>query len=160
AVAMDPKSGEVLGMASRPAYAPDHFREVPSEVYNRNLPIWMTYEPGSTFKIITLSAALEEKKVDLHKETFFDPGAIEVGGSRLGCWKKGAHGSMTFLQVVENSCIPGFVTLGQRLGKDLLFKYIKDFGFGTKTGIDLRGEENGIMFKPSQVGPVELATTA
>ncbi len=160
AIAMNPKNGEVLGMASRPAYVPDRFREVPSEIYNRNLPIWMTYEPGSTFKIITLSAALEEKKVDLHKETFFDPGAIEVGGARLRCWKKGGHGSQTFLQVVENSCNPGFVTLGQRLGKDLLFKYIKDFGFGTKTGIDMRGEENGIMFKPSQVGPVELATTA
>jgi len=160
AVAMDPSSGEILGMASRPTFEPDKFREVPSEVYNRNLPIWMTYEPGSTFKIITLSAALEEGKVDLTKERFFDPGAVEVGGARLRCWKKGGHGSQTFLEVVQNSCNPGFVTLGQRLGKDKLFQYIKDFGFGSKTGIDLRGEENGILFKPSQVGPVELATTA
>ncbi|PZD93894.1 stage V sporulation protein D [Paenibacillus sambharensis] len=160
AIAMDPGSGEILGMASRPTYEPDKFREVPSEVYNRNLPIWMTYEPGSTFKIITLAAALEEKKVDLHNETFFDPGAIEVGGARLRCWKRGGHGSQTFLQVVENSCNPGFVTLGQRLGKEKLFDYIKGFGFGTKTGIDLRGEENGILFKLDRVGPVELATTS
>ncbi|NIK75872.1 stage V sporulation protein D (sporulation-specific penicillin-binding protein) [Paenibacillus castaneae] len=160
AIAMNPKNGEILGMASRPTYEPDKFREVTPEVYNRNLPIWMTYEPGSTFKIITLAAALEEKKVDLQNERFFDPGAIEVGGARLRCWKKGGHGSQTFLEVVENSCNPGFVTLGQRLGKEKLFEYIKNFGFGTKTGIDIGGEENGILFKLSQVGPVELATTA
>ncbi|MBD2844402.1 stage V sporulation protein D [Paenibacillus sp. IB182496] len=160
AIAMDPQSGEVLGMASRPAYEPDKYREVAPEIYNRNLPIWMTYEPGSTFKIITLSAALEEGKVDLKNERFYDPGFIEVGGAKLRCWKRGGHGSQTFLQVVENSCNPGFVTLGQRLGKEKLFEYIKGFGFGTKTGIDLRGEENGILFKLNQVGPVELATTA
>lgn len=160
AIAMDPNTGEILGMASRPTYEPDKYREVPSEVYNRNLPIWMTYEPGSTFKIITLAAALEENKVDLKNERFFDPGAIEIGGARLRCWKKGGHGSQTFLEVVENSCNPGFVTLGNRLGKETLFQYIKQFGFGTKTGIDIGGEENGILFKLSQVGPVELATTA
>ncbi|MHA6484733.1 stage V sporulation protein D [Paenibacillus sp. strain BS8-2] len=160
AIAMNPKNGEILGMASRPTYEPNKYQEVASEVYNRNLPIWMTYEPGSTFKIITLAAALEEKKVDLKNEHFFDPGAIEIGGARLRCWKKGGHGSQTFLEVVENSCNPGFVTLGNRLGKETLFQYIKDFGFGTKTGIDINGEENGILFKLSQVGPVELATTA
>ncbi|CAM4145305.1 stage V sporulation protein D [Paenibacillus alkaliterrae] len=160
AIAMDPNNGEILGMASRPTYEPDKYREVPSEVYNRNLPIWMTYEPGSTFKIITLAAALEENKVDLKNERFFDPGFIEVGGAKLRCWKKGGHGSQTFLEVVENSCNPGFVTLGNRLGKVKLFEYIKSFGFGTKTGIDIGGEENGILFKLSQVGPVELATTA
>jgi stage V sporulation protein D (sporulation-specific penicillin-binding protein) len=159
-IAMDPNNGEILAMASRPTYEPDSFAEYPSEVYNRNLPIWMTYEPGSTFKIITLAAAIEEKKVNLLKDTFFDPGHAEVGGAHLRCWKRGGHGSQTFLEVVENSCNPGFVALGQRLGKDKLFSYIRQFGFGQKTGIDLGGEENGIMFKPSQVGPVELATTA
>lgn len=159
AIAMDPKTGEVLGMASRPNYNPENFREVPSEIYNRNLPIWMTYEPGSTFKIITLAAALQEGKVDL-KADFFDPGYAKVAGATLRCWKKGGHGSETYLEVVQNSCNPGFVAMGLRLGKDTLFKYIKDFGFGQKTGIDINGEENGIMFKPSQIGPVELATTA
>jgi stage V sporulation protein D (sporulation-specific penicillin-binding protein) len=160
AIMMDPNNGEILAMGGRPTYEPSNFREYPVETYNRNLPIWMTYEPGSTFKIITLAAALEEKKVDLKNEMFTDPGAIEVGGARLRCWKRGGHGSETFLQVVENSCNPGFVVMGQRLGKDMLFDYISKFGFGKKTGIDLGGEENGIMFKPSQVGPVELATTA
>ena len=155
-IAMDPNTGEVLGMASRPTFEPGNYNAYPSEVYNRILPIWMTYEPGSTFKIITLSAALEEGKVNLQNEHFYDPGAVEVGGARLRCWKKGGHGSQTFLEVVQNSCNPGFVALGNRLGKDTLFKYIKDFGFGQKTGIDIGGEENGILFKPSQVGPVEL----
>jgi len=160
AIAMDPNNGEILGMASRPTYEPDKYREVASEIYNRNLPIWMTYEPGSTFKIITLAAAIEEKKVDLKNDYFFDPGAIEIAGARLRCWKKGGHGSQSFLEVVENSCNPGFVTLGNRLGKEKLFEYITNFGFGKKTGIDIGGEENGILFKLSQVGPVELATTA
>lgn len=96
AIAMNPKNGEILGMASRPTYEPDKYKKVASEVYNRNLPIWMTYEPGSTFKIITLAAAIEEKKVNLNNERFYDPGAIEVGGARLRCWKKGGHGSQTF----------------------------------------------------------------
>lgn len=160
AIAMNPNNGEVLAMSGYPTYEPSHFRDYPVETYNRNLPIWMTYEPGSTFKIITLAAALNEKKVDLKNEYFNDPGSIEVGGARLRCWKRGGHGSESFLEVVQNSCNPGFVVLGNRLGKESLFNYISRFGFGRKTGIDIGGEENGIMFKPSRVGPVELATTA
>lgn len=160
AIAMDPMNGEILGMASTPDYRPDDFRNYPSEIYDRNLPIWMTYEPGSTFKIITLAAALEEGKVDLYHDTFFDSGEIEVGGAHLHCWKRGGHGSQTYMQVVENSCNPGFVALGQMLGKEVLFSYIQDFGFGSKTGIDLGGEENGILFDLENVGPVELATTS
>lgn len=160
AIAMNPNNGEILAMSSRPSFDPANFRNVPQEVYNRNLPVWSTYEPGSTFKIITLAAALQEGKVDLEKDQFFDPGYVEVGGARLKCWKRGGHGSESFLQVVQNSCNPGFVQLGERLGKDMLFKYIKDFGFGQKTGIDLQGEGTGILFKLDRVGPVELATTA
>ena len=85
---------------------------------------------------------------------------MEVAGATLHCWKRGGHGSQTFLEVVENSCNPGFVELGNRLGKDKLFEYIKNFGFGSKTGIDLAGEGTGIMFKMDRVGPVEAATTA
>ncbi|NWQ43920.1 stage V sporulation protein D [Bacillus sp. EB106-08-02-XG196] len=160
AIAMNPNNGKILGMSSRPTFDPANFRNVPQEVYNRNLPVWSSYEPGSTFKIITLAAALEEGKVDLEKEHFHDPGSVEVAGARLKCWKRGGHGSQTFLEVVQNSCNPGFVELGQRLGKDKLFKYIKDFGFGQKTGIDLAGEGSGILFNLDRVGPVELATTA
>ncbi len=159
-IAMNPNNGEILAMASRPDYEPANYQAYPAEVYNRNLPIWMTYEPGSTFKIITLAAALEEGKVDLHHDRFYDPGWIEVAGAHLHCWKRGGHGSQTFLEVVQNSCNPGFVVLGQMLGKETLFDYIKRFGFGTKTGIDLLGEENGILFDLDKVGPVELATTS
>ncbi len=111
-------------------------------------------------KIITLSATVEEKTLDLYKDHFYDGGSIRVEGSKIKCWKAGGHGAETFLQVVENSCNPGFVVMGQKLGKDRLFKYIKNFGFGEKTGIDLNGEATGILFSLDKVGPVELATTA
>ncbi|MGM0522720.1 MAG: penicillin-binding transpeptidase domain-containing protein, partial [Bacillota bacterium] len=138
----------------------NQYQQVDAAVYNHNLPIWSTYEPGSTFKIITLAAAIEEGVVDLDDDHYHDNGSIQVAGQRLRCWKRGGHGDQTFLEVVENSCNPGFVVLGQRLGKDTLFKYIDAFGFGKKTGIELNGEATGILFHPSQVGPVELATTA
>lgn len=160
AIAMNPNTGEILGMASRPDFNPENYQSVSQDVYNHNLPVWKTYEPGSTFKVITLAAALQENKVDLQKDTFFDPGYIDVAGTNLHCWKRGGHGSETFLQVVENSCNPGFVELGQRLGKDKLLQYIHDFGFGTKTGIDLQGEASGILFKSDKMGPLETATTA
>lgn len=160
AIAMNPNTGEILGMSSRPHYNPEKFQDVPAEIYNQNKPIWMQYEPGSTFKIITLAAALEEGLVDLEKDTFHDPGFIEVSGRRLRCWKKGGHGTQTFLEVVQNSCNPGFVVLGEKLGKDRLFDYIEKFGFGSKTGIDLQGEAKGILFDRDRVGPLEQATTA
>ncbi|MED2973424.1 stage V sporulation protein D [Fictibacillus sp. B-59209] len=160
AIAMNPNTGEILGMSSRPDFDPEEYRRVAPEVYNRNLPVWANYEPGSTFKIITLAAALEENKVDLEHDHFHDPGSIEVGGRKLRCWKRGGHGSQSFLEGVQNSCNPGFVILGQRLGKEKLFSYIQKFGFGQKTGIDLQGEGTGILFNLKNVGPLELATTA
>ncbi|WP_101843796.1 stage V sporulation protein D [Halobacillus sp. Marseille-P3879] len=160
AIAVDPKTGQVKAMASRPNFHPGSYQEVEASVYNRNLPVWSTYEPGSTFKIITLAAALEEGLVDLEDEHFHDSGSVKVGGATLHCWKSGGHGDQTFLEVVQNSCNPGFVQLGERLGKEKLFNYIEQFGFGEKTGIDLEGEGSGILFKPEQVGPVEQATTA
>lgn len=160
AIAMNPNNGEVLGMVSRPGFDPNNYKDYSIEEINRNLAIWSTYEPGSTFKIITLASSLEEGVVDLEKDTFFDGGAVLVDGARIKCWKHGGHGSQTFLEVVENSCNPGFVELGKRLGKEKLFSYINKFGFGSKTGIDLNGEGSGILFNLDRVGPVELATTA
>lgn len=160
AIAMNPKTGEILALASRPDFDPANYQDYTLEEINRNLPIWMTYEPGSTFKIITLATALEENLVDLNKDTYYDSGSINVDGARIKCWKAGGHGLQTYLQVVENSCNPGFVTLGQKIGKNKLFEYINKFGFGETTGIDLNGESKGILFKLDNVGPVELATTA
>ncbi|HEX7063875.1 MAG TPA: penicillin-binding transpeptidase domain-containing protein, partial [Bacillales bacterium] len=154
-----PNTGEVLGMSSRPTFNPENYQDVPAEVYNRNLPVWKTHEPGSTFKIITLSAALNEGIVNLKNDHFYDPGYIDVNGTDLHCWKRGGHGSETYMEVVQNSCNPGFVKLGLRLGKEKLFSYIKKFGFGEKTGIDLQGEGKGILFG-EDAKPLEVATTA
>ena len=160
AIVMDPNNGEILGIASRPDYDPNNYQDYTQEVLSRNLPIWASYEPGSTFKIITTSAAVEEGVVDLNKDHFYDAGSVNVDGSTLRCWKAGGHGEQTFLQVLQNSCNPGFVKMGQLLGKETLFDYIDKFGFGAKTGVDLNGEGKGIIFNLDQVGNVELATTA
>lgn len=160
AVVMDPNTGEILGMSSRPTYDSNNYSNYSMEVLSRNLPIWASYEPGSTFKIITTAAAVEEKVINLEKDTFFDSGSVHIGGARIGCWKAGGHGHQTFLQVLENSCNPGFVKMGQLLGKETLFSYIDLFGFGKKTGIDLNGEGKGILFPLDKVGELELATTA
>lgn len=160
AVAMDPNTGGVLAMASRPNYDPNEYQTYTQEVLARNLPIWMMYEPGSTMKITTLAAAINEGVVNLFEDTYYDSGSVNVDGATIHCWKAGGHGAQTFLNVVENSCNPGFVELGFRLGKEKLFEYIKNLGFGEKTGIDLNGEAKGILFDLDKVGNVELATTS
>ena len=159
-VVIDPNTGEILAMASRPTFDPNNYQKFTGEILNRNLPIWMTYEPGSTFKIISMSSAVNEGIIDLFKDTFYDSGSVKVNGTRIGCWKSGGHGLQTFLQVLENSCNPGFVKIGGMLGKEKLFSYFDLFGFGDKTGIDLNGESMGIIFPLNKVGDLELATSA
>ncbi len=110
AIAMNPKTGEILGMSSRPNFDPNNYEEYDTETINRNLPIWMTYEPGSTFKIITLTASIEEDTINLFEDQYTDSGSIAVDGARIKCWKAGGHGTQTFLQVVENSCNLGGYT--------------------------------------------------
>lgn len=158
-IVVDPKSGQILAMGQRPSFDPTNPGQVPTEVRDRNLAIWKAFEPGSTFKIVTLSAALQEQKISL-QEHFYDPGYIKVAGATIHDWKYGGHGDETFQQVVWNSCNPGFVEMGERLGPQTLLSYIHQFGFGQKTGIDLTGEASGILFKLNQMGPVETATTA
>ena len=159
-IVMNPNNGEILGISSRPNFNSNDYKKNKMEDINRNLPVWMTYEPGSAFKIITLATSLEEKIVDLEKDEFNDTGSITVSGAHLHCWRHGGHGEQTYLEVVENSCNPGFVNLGLKLGKDTLFNYIKNFGFGTKTGVDIVGESKGILFNVDKIGDLELATTA
>src|SRR5690625_2937196 len=156
ALAVNPKNGSILAMSSRPNFDPANYQDVNAEVYNRNYPIWSTYEPGSTFKIITLAAALDQDLVDLEEDRYHDHGHIEVGGARLRCWKHGGHGDQTFLEVIRNSCNPGFVAMGQRLGVDGLFDYIEDFGFGKRTEVDLAGEASGIFLSANKFGLEEL----
>lgn len=160
ALAMNPKTGEILAMVSKPDFDPNHYQDYDSDVYNRNLPIWKSYEPGSTFKSVTFSSALDLKLFDMFKDTYYDRGFEMVGGARIKSWRAGGHGQQTFLQVLENSSNPGFVEIGRRLGLDNLYSYVTDFGFGSKTGIDLPGESTGIMFKKEAMGEVEQATVA
>lgn len=160
AIVVNPNTGEILGMGSLPDFDPNNYKEYGTSVLNRNLPIWSSYEPGSTFKVVTMSSAVEEGVIDIFNDHFYDAGKVNVDGSVLKCWKSGGHGDQTFLQVLQNSCNPGFVKLGQLLGKEKLFSYIDKFGFGNKTGIDLSGEATGILFPMNKVGNVELATTA
>ena len=154
-----PNTGEILAMASYPSFDPVNWKEYPQEIYNRNLAIWKSFEPGSTFKIVTFSAGLEEEVFRLN-DTFFDPGYRIVGGARIKDWKAGGHGIQTFLEVLQNSCNPGFMEIGFRLGKEKLYNYIDLYGFGEKSGIDLLGESTGIVFNEDKVGPVELATSS
>lgn len=158
-IVMDPTNSEILAMASFPTFEPGNYQAYSPDVYNRNLPIWSNYEPGSVFKIVTYSAGLEEKVFSL-SETFYDPGYRIVGGVKIKDWKTGGHGKQTFLEVIQNSCNPGFMEIGERLGVEALFSYIRNYGFGEKTGIDILGESSGIIFKEENVGPVELATSS
>lgn len=160
ALAMEPSTGKVLAMASKPDYNPNDYQNADKDVYNHNIPIWKSYEPGSTFKIITFSSALNENLFDMDKDTYFDKGYEIVGGARIKSWKKGGHGLQTFREVLQNSSNPGFVEIGRRLGKDKLYEYVKKFGLTEKTGIDLPGESKGIMFDYDAFNELEQATVA
>lgn len=160
ALAMNPNTGEILASSARPNFNSNNYKAYNVEVINRNLPIWMTFEPGSTMKITTYTAAINEGLVNIFEDKFTDTGKINVDGATLHCWKRGGHGLQTYLEVIENSCNTGFVSLGLMLQKEKLMEYIKELGFGKKTGIDLNGESTGILFDINKMGNVELATTA
>ena len=160
ALVVNPKTGEILGMASYPDYDPNNYQKYNTKTLSRNLPIWASYEPGSTFKIMTMATSVNEEIIDIFNDHFYDAGKVTVDGAILKCWKSGGHGDQTYLQVLQNSCNPGFVKLGQMLGKERLFDYINKFGFGEKNSIDLNGEGEGILFPLEKVHNVELATSA
>ena len=126
----------------------------------RNFAINDTYEPGSTFKIVTSAAGLAEGVVALDSP-FSCGGAMTVGGRQIKCWRSPrSHGGQTFVQGVQNSCNPVFMTIGEKLGAEVFHDYLMRFGFNEKTGIDLPGEAVGIMYAAEKIGPVELATMA
>ncbi len=153
---MDPNTGEMLALATLPSFDPNHYQDF-DQATRRNIAIQNGYEPGSTFKIVTLAAALEEKKIK-PEEHYFDRGFYTVLGKNVRCWKAGGHGDQTFVQVAENSCNPGFVEMGQRLGIDAFYKYLRDFGFGQKTGIEMSGEALGILANKKRATALDLAT--
>jgi stage V sporulation protein D (sporulation-specific penicillin-binding protein) len=155
-IVMDPRTGEILAMGNRPSYDPNRWADYPQAAWDRNPAIWYNYEPGSTFKIFTLCAALEENAVDRTRR-FYDPGYIKVADRNIQCWKAGGHGSQTFEEVVQHSCNPGFVEIGLAVGVDNFYKYLRGFGFGTPTGIKLPGEARGILIPQKQATNLNLA---
>lgn len=168
---LNPSNGEVYAMVNVPEFDLNHPFEL-TEDYRagegvskndalnmmwRNKCLNDTYEPGSTFKIVTAAAALEEGVVSV-KDTFHCPGFIKVEDRPIRCHKTTGHGSETFVQGLQNSCNPVFITVGQRLGVENYYKYFQQFGLLKLTNIDLPGEAGTIMHAKENIGPVELAT--
>jgi len=173
-IVMNPNNGEIYAMVNVPEFDLNNPFELPQGVGDgvnseeqqnllnrmwRNACINDTYEPGSTFKIITAAAGLEEKVVS-KESTFSCPGFIVVDDRKIRCHKVAGHGSENFVQGAMNSCNPVFITVGQRLGIDNYYKYFEQFGLKTKTGIDLPGEAGTIMHQKENMGNVELATVS
>ena len=174
-IVMKPKTGEILAMVNVPEFDLNNPFTLNTELDTTNMTdkekqdayniMWRngcindTYEPGSIFKIITASAALEEGVVSL-EDTFHCPGYVIVEDRKIRCHKVGGHGAENFVTGTENSCNPVFVTLGLRLGIDNYYKYFEQFGLKTKTNIDLPGEAATIMHKKENMGLVELATVS
>ena len=159
-ICMDPNNGEVLAISSYPTFNPNKYQEYNQEIYNRNLPIWKSYEPGSTFKVFSFAAGLDQNLFNMYNDTYYDKGYEIVGGQRIKSWKKGGHGLQTYLEVLQNSSNPGFVSIARKLGKDNLFNYINNFGFNKKTNIDLPGETKGLFFKYENFNELEQATSS
>ena len=185
AIVMDVKTGEILAMATKPDFdlnkpfeitdeatkeMLEEIKKTDEEEYTKQLGIarnkmWKnkavsdTYEPGSTFKIVTSAIALEENLVNV-TDSFYCSGVKNVAGSNIHCWKSGGHGMQSFSQAIQNSCNPAFMDIGARVGATRFSDYTAGFGLKTKTGIDLPGEESGVFFQPSIMGPVEVATTS
>ncbi|MFA5362213.1 MAG: penicillin-binding transpeptidase domain-containing protein [Candidatus Omnitrophota bacterium] len=144
-IVMDPYTGAILAMANRPTYDLNVFSKANKEQI-RNRSVCDVFEPGSVFKIVTASAALEEKKVKEQDTFFCENGAYKSAGHVLHDHK--SHGTLTFKEVIEQSSNIGTVKVAQRLGPALLYKYIKLFGFGSKLGIDIPGEVSGLLKEP------------
>ena len=165
---MNPNNGEILGMVNKPGFNPNNPYEG-SEAFKgkdesaklqnmwRNTIVSDAFEPGSIFKIITSIAAIEENIVG-KDEVYYCDGSLNVAGKNIKCWKPGGHGVQNFNQTLENSCNVAFMEMGAKLGAEKLNEYIKLFGFGTQSGIDLPGEATGIVKNVEDISAVDLAT--
>lgn len=160
ALMVDPWTGAVLAAASRPDYNPEGFDQYDPDSWNL-APITASFEPGSTFKLVTLAGVIEEGLFDPH-QTHHCPGYSMVAGEKIHCWTsdRGGHGTLTFYEALADSCNPAFIELSGRLGREKLTAYIEAFGFGRQTGIDYPGESAGLVFEVAEMGPLELATAS
>ena len=165
---MDPNNGEILAMVNKPDYDPNNpfsgYESFEGETDNdkiqnmwRNWLVSDTFEPGSTFKTVTMIAALEEGLVS-DSDTFTCNGSVKFGNTTIHCWKHEGHGTQTLAEVLKNSCNVGMMEIGERLGIDTLNEYIYKLGFGKTTGIDLPGEASGIVKTSDTVSAIDLAT--
>lgn len=146
-IVMIPQTGEILAMASRPTYKPAEFLQFPSETWI-NPAISAIYDPGSVFKLITYAAALDSQTITPN-ELFYDPGVIEVGGRKIYNWDERGHGTVDIVEAIGNSLNVVAATISQRMGKERFYLYVRKFGFGQRTEIDLMGEVPGIVKMPS-----------
>jgi stage V sporulation protein D (sporulation-specific penicillin-binding protein) len=158
AIALNVKTGGVVASASVPSFDPNEYQAYSQELW-RNPLVSDSFEPGSTFKIITIAAAIEEGLVD-ESDRFTCEGSIRVADRTIHCWNRQGHGVLDYYQIMQSSCNVGFIEIGQRIGAEKLYNYVNLFGFTERTNIDLPGEAKGIMFARNRFGPVELATTA
>ncbi|MHB8074786.1 penicillin-binding protein [Desulfosporosinus fructosivorans] len=157
-LAMDPMTGRILGMGSRPTFDPTEYDKSTPDA-QRNLAIGMSYEPGSTFKIITGSAALEEGKITPN-DTFEDPGFLKIYPRIITNWDSDQmpHGSPTFTKGMQLSSNVVLAQVGIKLGSDDFFTYLRAFGFGSKTGVDISGEQSGLLLQQDQIREIDMAT--
>ena len=157
-IVMDPKTGEILAMGSRPSYNPNRFWDYDQEVW-KNRAVSFIYEPGSTFKAVVAGAAIQEGVVTPN-QIFVDPGYVMVSGKKIQNWNGESFGTVTFTDVIKNSLNTGFALVGLDLGAEKMTDYAKRFGFGEVTGIELPGEESGILFDPDYMVDSDIATMA
>lgn len=154
----DPRTGAIRALAQWPTYDPNHYSDYPASS-RRNLAVSDDIPPGSTFKPITLAAALDTGKAT-RLSSFYDPGFVRVQGRTIHCWRHGGHGAEDLAAVVANSCNVGFVELGLRLGIPTFYQYLRRFNLLSRTGVDLPGEASSIVPPVKEVQPVDLAAMA
>ena len=161
-IVMNPNNGEILAMANKPDYNPNNpwpeeLSDEETQKLWRNRSVSDAYEPGSIFKVVTATAAIETGNVN--ENTVFNcGGSLKIGDKVIHCWKRTGHGPETFEEIIKNSCNVGFMVLADKMGKENLNEYIKKFGLGEKTGIDLPGEAKGIIKSTDSITNVDLAT--
>ena len=159
AIAMNPKTGEIYGMTTKPDYdlnSPPRDNIETLTDLTRNRVITDAYEPGSTFKVVTVASGLDSNSINMNS-TFDDPGFKIVGGDRIKCWKRPAHGHQTLAQALQNSCNVAMMDIGLKMGTDTFYKYIYAFGFGDNTGIDYVTDGQGIVTHKKYIRDADLA---
>ncbi len=159
-IVMNPNNGRILAIGNRPTYDNNNYQDYSQEIYNRLLPVYSSFEPGSTFKVISFASAINENLIDIDNDYYYDKGYEIVSGRTIKSWKKGGHGLQTYLEVLQNSSNPGFVNISRKLGTSKMYEYVEKFGFLEKTNVDIQGENKGVFFQKENFKELECATTS